>query len=474
MSELRRRAVEGSLYLSLRRVFAIALSMLGMLYVTRVVGPANYGLYASAMGVYLFLTQVVSMGVRTYLIRAPQDAPRALWHQAFWWLLSFGSVLTVVALVALHFLGAYWIRTEGFFTVATVFCVGLPLHASAIVAQAALEKELRYKRIAFIDTIAQTSSYAVSIPMALLGFGVWALVAAYWAAQLVSFTMAFVSARYVPRWHWDRAHLRDLLRFSLAQAASEWLYNAKNLAPALVLLPLAGKEAVGYFTLAERLLNMLNFAQIAVRNVTTAVFARVQDQPSKLLHTLYLSSQAQILSLGAASLLFVLSAWYVLPPIFGAQWDIRLAILALALLTAEQLLTATFSAQAQALYIIRQSHVVTRAALLFVFNLYWSTALFTYLAPEGYKVLGYGVAYFLAHLPNNVFLHRGIARYIGKPRYGMNLLWAVALGIALFAPIASYVPLLALSVFALPASQRALRELLQEIRALRPQAQGGI
>lgn len=474
MSELRRRAVEGSLYLSLRRVFAIALSMLGMLYVTRVVGPANYGLYASAMGVYLFLTQVVSMGVRTYLIRAPQDAPRALWHQAFWWLLSFGSVLTVVALIALHFLGAYWIRTEGFFTVATVISVGLPLHAAAIVAQAALEKELRYKRVALIDTIAQASSYAVSIPMALLGFGVWALVAAYWAAQLVSFTMAFISARYIPRWHWDRAHLRDLLQFSLAQAASEWLYNAKNLAPALVLLPLAGKEAVGYFTLAERLLNMLNFAQIAIRNVTTAVFARVQDQPSKLLHTLYLSSQAQILSLGAVSLLFVLSAWYVLPPIFGAQWDIRLAILALVLLTAEQLLTATFSAQAQALYVIRQSQVVTRAALLFVFNLYWSTALFTYFAPDGYKVLGYGVAYFLAHLPNNVFLHRGIARYIGKPRYGMNLLWAVALGIALFAPIASYVPLLALSIFVLPASQRALRELLQEIRALRPQAQGGI
>jgi hypothetical protein len=98
---------------------------------------------------------------------------------------------------------------------------------------------------------------------------------------------------------------------------------------------------------------MLNFAQIAIRNVTTAVFARVQDQPQKILHALYVSSQAQILSLGGACLLFVLSAWYVLPPIFGRQWDIRLAILALVLLASEQLLTAIFSAQAQALYVIR-------------------------------------------------------------------------------------------------------------------------
>ena len=467
MSNLRRRAVEGSLYLSLRRVFTIALSLVGMLYVTRVVGPANYGLYASAMGVYLFLAQIVSMGVRTYLIRAPQDAPRGLWHLAFWWLLFFAVVLTVVALLTLRWLGVYWIRTEGFFMVVLVISLGLPLHAVTIVAQSMLEKELRYKRIALIDTLAQASSYAVSVPMALLGFGVWALVAAYWAAQLVSSTLAFLSAQYLPRWYWDRQTWRDLLQFSSAQAASEWLYYTKNLAPALVLLPIAGKEAVGYLSLAERLLNMLNFAQVAIRNVTTAVFARLQSQPSKLLHTLYLSAQAQILSLGGACLLFVLSAWYVLPPLFGAQWDIRLAILALAVLAAEQLLTATFSVQAQALYVIRQSHVVTRAALVFAFNLYWSTALCAYIAPEGYEVLGYSIAYFLAHLPNNLFLHRGIKRYIEQPRYGVNLLWAIALGISLLAPVAYYVPLLALSVFLLPASQNALRELLREVRSLR-------
>jgi hypothetical protein len=52
----------------------------------------------------------------------------------------------------------------------------------------------------------------------------------------------------------------------------------------------------------------------------------------------------------------------------------------------------------------------------------------------------------------------------------MNLLWAIALGVALFAPVAFYAPLLALGVFLLPASRRALRELLHEVRALRTQS----
>jgi O-antigen/teichoic acid export membrane protein len=470
MRDLRKRAVEGSLYMSLRRAFSIALSAVGMLYVTRVVGPENYGLFASVIGVYTFMTQIVGMGIRLYLVRCEEEHLAKAAHQALWWLVGFSGVLVLAALGLTGTLGRLWITEAQFSPVAVAVWTGLPLFAATMVSQALLERALRYRRMAAIDISAQIASYAVGIPLALGGYGVWALVCSFWAAILTTCTASYLSSRYVPRWYWNRERLRDMLQYAFAQAVSEWLYYAKNLAPALVLLPLAGKEAVGYFALAERLLNLLNFAQASIRGVTTTVLARVQKEPAKMLHVLYISPQAQILSLGGVSLLFVMGAWYLLPPLFGAEWDIRLAVLALALLVSEQLLTATFSTQAQALYVIRQPHVVTKAALLFVINFYWLTALLTYLAPKGYAVLGYGVANFLAHLPNNVFLHRGVSRYIGKPRYGMNLLWASALGVALFAPVAFYAPLLALGVFLLPASRRALRELLHEVRALRTQS----
>lgn len=474
MSEnLRQRAVEGSVYLSLRRFVSFALALVGMLYVTRVVGPANYGLFSAVVGVHTYLMQIVVMGIRTYLIRSPRDAPRELFHQAFWWLLGASAVLAIGAWGAAATLGQLWVRETGFTTVAAAVFVMLPLFAGTVVSQAILERELRYRRIALIDTGAQVASYIVGVPMAQLGYGVWALVGAFWAAQLTTTVASFLSSRYRPRWHWNRNQLREMLRYGFAQAASEWLYYSKNLAPALILLPLAGKEAVGYFALANRLMEMLNFAQTAIQRVTVPVLARVQDQPAKLLHALYVSSQAQILSLGILCLGFVLSAWYVLPPLFGAQWDIRMAVLTLAILASEQLLTITFSAQAQALYVIRQPQVVTRAAAFFLVNLYASTALLTALFPAGWKVIGYGVAYYWAHLPNNIFLHRGICRYIGRPRYGVNLWWAVALSVALFAPVGYYLPLLALSVFALPASRRALRDLRTELHAARQHKNGG-
>lgn len=471
---LRRRAVEGSIYLTVRRLIGMALALAGMLLITRIVGPENYGLFSAVVGLYTYLMLLSQLGVRVYLIRSQSDAPITLFHQAFWLLLFWSLALTGLTFLGLALVGRFWIRTEGFMPVAYAVCAGLPLAAVAVAPQAWLEKGLNYKRLAALEVGAQVSSYAVGIPLAQLGYGVWALVASFWMSLLVSALGAFWGARYRPRWYWSRQERGEMLRFSLAQATADWLYMAKNLAPAFILLPLGGKEATGYFALATRLMEMLNFAQASIQRVAVPVYAYVQQEPAKLLRALYLSALGQILTLGGTCIVFVLLAWYLLPPLFGAQWDIPTAILTLAILASEQLLTAIFSAQAQGLFTVRQPQVVARAAALFVPNLYLSTALAVWLAPAGWASVGFAVAYYWAHLPNNFFLHRGVRRHIGQPYYGVSILWALALSVALFAPVAYYLPLLALSVFALPVSRRALQEILAELRAARQPKTGGM
>lgn len=471
---LRRRAVEGSVYLTIRRLIGMALALAGMLLITRIVGPENYGLFSAVVGLYTYLSLIAQLGVRVYLIRSQSDAPLTLFHQAFWVLLFWSLALTGLTFAGLAVAGAIWIRTEGFIPVAYAVCAGLPLAAIAVAPQAWLEKRLNYKRLAALEVGAQVSSYVVGIPLAQLGYGVWALVASFWMSLLVSVFGAFWGAQYRPQWYWNGAEQREMLRFSLAQATADWLYMAKNLTPAFILLPLGGKEAAGYFALANRLLEMLNFAQTAIRRVALPVYAHVQAEPAKLLRAIYLSALGQILTLGGTCLVFVLLAWYLLPPLFGAQWNIPTAVLTLAILASEQLLSAVFGAQAQALFAVRQPQVVARAAALFVPHLYLATALAVWVAPTGWSAIAYALAYYWAHLPNNLLLHRGVKRYIGQPLYGVSILWAMALSIALFAPIAYYLPLIALGVFTLPASRRALQELIAELRATRQPQSGGM
>jgi hypothetical protein len=60
-------------------------------------------------------------------------------------------------------------------------------------------------------------------------------------------------------------------------------------------------------------------------------------------------------------------------------------------------------------------------------------------------------------------MHLGTKRYLGKTDYGVNLLWAGCLGIALLTPILGYYAIASLAVLLLPQSRRQMREMVDLI-----------
>jgi hypothetical protein len=64
-------------------------------------------------------------------------------------------------------------------------------------------------------------------------------------------------------------------------------------------------------------------------------------------------------------------------------------------------------------------------------------------------------------------MHLGTKRYLGKTDYGVNLLWAGCLGIALLTPILGYYALIPLAVFLLPQSRRQWQEIADLITQAR-------
>lgn len=464
---LRRRAVEGSFYMSLRRAIGTGLSFIGLLFVTRIVGPEAYGLFAAVSGVLGYLQTLGQMGVRVYLIRGKQDMPESLFHLAFTWLALWGVSLTVIAIGIFWLAGRFWIRTEGFVPVLLSLIALLPTMLLTNVPTAILERRLEYKRTAFVEIASQALFYVTAIPLAYGGYGVWALVGGFWSSQVAFIVGFFWAARYRPRWHWDRAQWRDMFHYSFMQALGGWVYDLRHLAPSLILLPLAGQQAVGYYALAQRLLQMLGFAREAVSRVSLPLYGRVQDEVEKLLFAVYRSAQAQILGMGVACLGFALVGAKALPMLFGAKWDIPLVMWLFAILASEQILSSIFGAHAQALQVKRHSMVIVRLATLEILLFFALGGALAAAAPAAWKEIGFAFAFYAAHLPANWLYDRAMRRYFGRPLYGMNLAWAIALSVALLAPVVSYWLLLALGVFLLPASRRELKQLLDELHAAR-------
>ncbi len=467
---LRRRALQGGAYLIIRRGISVILGLVGAVILLRLVGPEAYGLFNACYGIFNYLLSLGVMGVNVYLIREKGEAVFKQVHLAFWWLLSFGLALTALVSLGLWWMGYRWVRDESFVYVALVVCLNLPLTLIGYAPLALLERELDYRRTTFVEVGGQVLYYFVALPLALAGYGVWSLVAGFWANQLMLTAGYMAATRYRPRRYWDWGGLRAMLSYSFMQAVPGWLYNLRETAPSILLMPLAGQAAVGYWAVANRFANLLSFAKEAAGRVSIPVFAQVQDEPVRLTRAVSEAMQLQTLSLGIFFVAFGLIAPFVLPTLLGPRWLVTEVLLVFFLVALRLQLSSLFAIQGNALFIKGHNLVLLQTNLVYIVIFIGLGFVALWLLPTEYRLLGYAAVDLVAHLPTYWLRHWGMTRYIGRPDYRVSMLWIGATVCGLLAPLL-HVGLLGVMVLLLfhPLSLKALRQ-LRSVRQLADQS----
>jgi len=465
---LRTKALRGGVYLTVRHGVMVVLGLLGALLLTRIVGPANYGLFNSAAGIYGYLLAIGKMGVHIYLVRERRDAPRELFHLAFWWLLGFGLLLAIGVGGLMAVLGHYWVRTEGFIPVTLSLTALLPLALVSAVPLALLERELDYRKTTVVEIGSQVSFYLAAIPLAWSGFGAWAMVAGFWLSQGVSAAGFFAASRYRPRRYWNRSELRPMLRYGFSVALSDWILQVQNLVPSLLLLPMAGSEAVGYVALTQRFINMLAFVRDTASRLSVPAFAHVQQNSERLINAIREVMQLQTLALGTLFAVFTATAHLILPHLLGQQWDISLLLMIFSIAAVRALLSALFSIQSSALLVKKQTTLILKANTIYAVLLFVLTYIGLLVSPQEYKLLVFNWADLIAILPGYWLRHFGVQRHIGRLRYGATLYWTGGMTAALLAPwLGWWLYLLAAALLVQPISLRQMHELYLSIRETR-------
>lgn len=152
--------------------------------VVRILAPSDYGLFALTSVVLTFLNFLNGYGVASALIQQENVEPIRI-RQAFGMLILVNSVLallqlTIMAPAAAAFYNepivADMLRWQSLIYLATPFIV-LP--------EAMMTRKLEFKKPAIVNLTVATLTAAVSLILALTGWGVWTLViapiAAFWA-----------------------------------------------------------------------------------------------------------------------------------------------------------------------------------------------------------------------------------------------------------------------------------------------------
>ncbi len=421
---LRGKIFEGGALLMGRQLISMALSLVGLLVITRIIGPAKYGPYVAALGICQYAQNLGQAGIGVYLVRATGEITERTYDVATTLLLLSAGGLVLLLEASLGLI-AEWVTMPGLTPLLAVLLVTVLFQTLTVAASARLERALDFRRVAMIETAGQLLYYGAALPLVFVGLGVWSLVIG-WCVQQVFLCIAFHAAsRYRPRLAWDGAIVRSMLNYTFGYAASDWLWQLRGLVNPLIAGHFLAAEAVGQIGLAIRMLELLAFTKSIAYRLSVAVLAKVQHDRVHLVAAATEGMRLQTLSLGPVLLGFSWFGGMLLSLMFGKRWEpvmLLYPFLALSYLT-----NAQFNIHSSILYVLNRNWAVSWFHIVHIM-LFAGAAWF---AIDRFGIVGYGYAEMVALLSYPV-IHRSVQNAVGSPRYGISLLWWASVALGLF------------------------------------------
>lgn len=467
----RNKVLKGGIYISIRRSIGMVLSLVGALYLTRVIGPNQHGLYNSASSLLHYIQMLSTWGVAVQLIRSKEEPTKEMYDVAFTMLLLLGLAATVVGFIVtigVHF----WLQQSedahifrSFIWISFALFLGVVLDLIYRVPKAKLQRQLDYKKTTTIEIWTLILFYVVGITLAQMHYGAWAMVAAWWVQTSMTCILYFKWTGYRPRLRWNRTIIKPMASYGITYSTSMWVYELKQLIKPLIVARFAGSAAVGYIAQASRIVELMAFAKEAGARMAVPAMARVQDNPQKVRDAVGEGMRLHVLGVGVFLVAFAFVGPWLVPLVLGPRWMPMLDIYPFIALSV--LAYAVSNLHRSVLQVYRMNNQVALVHAVYVTLM---IGLSLILVPK-YGLIGYGIVEVCA-IPAYALFHLYTRRLIGSPDYSLAMLWSIAIGAALFAP--NYGWWLAsglLAVMCLPATWREVRRLWQDFRKIGKQGE---
>ena len=146
-------------------------------------GPKEFGIYALAIPVVVFLTVIADGGIGLSLARDRTDAPE-IWSTAFWLLIASGLAISAIV-VACGLLLAKASSEPQLVTIMLILAASFPFLSLSVLPIARLNRQGNLVACALADLVATVVGAACAIGLGLLHFGAKSLAVQYLAGSIV-------------------------------------------------------------------------------------------------------------------------------------------------------------------------------------------------------------------------------------------------------------------------------------------------
>lgn len=289
------------------------------LLVIRLLTPADYGLMEMASLFISILTLLNEMGMGVAIIQAEAIEQKSL-QQIFGMILLINVGLFISSLLAAPLI-AFFFGEPQLIPIVRVLAVQFVLIGLSVIPQSLLEREMKFKTRSLIDLVANLVAAFLTLSLALMGKGVWALV---WGSVMLFLTKMIGLHLCAPFFHrptFSFKGMRHFVSFGGLIMTERIIWYLYSQADIFIIGKILGKELLGFYAVGKHVskLPSLKIAPL-VNQIVLPAFSRIQKDAWQVGY--YVKKGITILSICSFPIFWGISS--VAPElvivVLGEQW----------------------------------------------------------------------------------------------------------------------------------------------------------
>jgi len=286
----------------------------------RLLTPKDFGLFAMVTTVIGYLRVFKDAGLATATVQR-EGITHAQVSNLFWINVGISGAISLI-LAACAPLIARFYQEPRLVPITLVLSCTVLLSGLTVQHTALLNRQMRFKALAFIQVGSMFIGVAVGIGMALLNYSYWALVASNLATVAAGVLLTWFAIPWRPQAPSRRSGIRPLVSFGANLATGGFIYSLARGADAMLVGRFYGPSSVGLYTRAAALLRrpMEQFLS-PISSVFVPVLSRIQTQPERYRRTFLQVYETMVLASFLGTGLLLALARPLTLVVLGPKWE---------------------------------------------------------------------------------------------------------------------------------------------------------
>ena len=251
------------------------------LVLANLLSPSEYGLIGMITIFISISNTIVDSGISNAIIRKP-DASKEDFSTAFIINVVLGVLMYTVLFFCSPLISSFFHEGK-LISITRVIGIVVIINSFSIVQKTKLEIDIDFKRQAKISVISSVTSGVIGILLALLDFGVWALVAQQISRQMINAIGLWVTTSWLPSLRFSKESFKYQFDFGWKLLVSQLINTIWNQSSNIVIGRCYSSVVLGQFSRAHQFSDLPSSHMTSIiQRVSFPVLSNIQDNRERL------------------------------------------------------------------------------------------------------------------------------------------------------------------------------------------------